>query len=76
MQQCGTTYRETYAIVVNSISVRSIVAMESIHKFTSISIDFVFAFPHSDVDVHVFMDINLGTGVDGNRGEWVLKLIK
>ena len=29
-----------------------------------------------DLYVDVFMELHLGMGVDGNRGEWVLKLNK
>ena len=36
----------------------------------------VLAFPKSDLDVDVSMEIPLGVRVDENRGEWVLKLNK
>ena len=55
---------------------RSLLAIESLHKFPSISIDFLLAFPQSDLDVDFFMYITLGIGVDKNRGKWVLKLSK
>ena len=53
-----------------------LIAIASIHEFPSISIDFVLAFPQSDLDVDVFMDLPLVMLVDGNRREWVLKLNK
>ena len=53
---------------------RSLLEIASIHKLTIISIDFVFAFTQADLDVDLFMDIHLGMGFDGNRGECVLKL--
>ena len=55
---------------------RSILAMESIYSLPSRSIEFVLAFTQADIDVDVFMGIPLGMGVDGNRGEWLLKLNK
>ena len=76
MQQWGVNYWETYNIVVNWISVRSRLAIESIHEFPIISIDFLPAFSQSELDVDVFMDITLGMGVDVNRVEWFLKLNK
>ena len=45
MQQWGVDYWETYFPVDNWISMRSILAKESIHKFPSRSIDFVLDFP-------------------------------
>ena len=52
--------------MVNWIIVRSIFALESIHEFTSRSIDFVIDFTQADVDVDVFMNIPLGMVVDVN----------
>ena len=62
--------------MVNWTSVRSLLTIASIHEFPIRSIDFVIAFHQSYLDVDVFMEIHLGMGVDGNRGEWVLKLNK
>ena len=59
-------YWETYAPVVNWISVRSLLDIESIHEFPRRSIDFVLDFTQSDFDVDVFMDLPSGVGVDGN----------
>ena len=76
MQQWGVNYWETYAPVVNWISVSSLLAIASMHELPSRSIYFVLASPQSVLDVDVFMGLPLGMGVDGNRGEWVLKLNK
>ena len=76
MQQWGVKYWETYAPVVNGISVRSLLHLASIHELTSRSIDFVLYFSQADLDVDFFMYLPLGMVVDGNRGEWVLELNK
>ena len=73
MQQWGVKYWGNYAQVAKWISVRSLLAIASIHKFTSRSIDFVIDFPHADLDVYVVIYISLGMGFDENREEWVLK---
>ena len=36
----------------------------------------MIAFTQYDPDMYVFMDLTLGMGVDGNRGEWDLNLEK
>ena len=72
----GVNYWHTYTPVINRIIVRSLLSIQIIHELTIISIDFVLDFTQSDLDVYVFMEITLGMGVDGNRGEWVLKLNK
>ena len=59
--------------MVNWISVRLLLAIASIHEFPSISIYFVLAFLHADLDGYILMDFPLGIVVDGNRGEWFLK---
>ena len=44
---------------------RELLAIESIHEFTSRPIEFLTAFAQYKLDVDVFMDIPLGMGVDG-----------
>ena len=73
MQHWGVNYWKTYPPVVNWISVRSLLAISSIHELPNILTDFLLDFPLYDLDVDVFMDLPLGMGVDRNRGEWVLK---
>ena len=58
------------------MGVRSLLAKESIHELPSRSIVFLLAFPQSELDVDIFIDLTLVMGVDRNRGEWVLKLDK
>ena len=73
MQQWGVNYWETYSPVVNWISVRSLLAIASVHQFTIISMDCVLDFLQYDIDVDVFMKLTLEKGVDGNRGKYQLK---
>ena len=54
----------------------SLLDIASIHELLSRSIDFVLAFNQDDLDVDVFVGLRRGMEVDGNRGEWVLKLNK
>ena len=49
------------------MSVRSLLAISSIHESPSRSIDFVIAFPQPNLDVDIFMDVPLGMLVDVNR---------
>ena len=47
MQQLGVNYLGAYAIVVNWISVISLIDLEIIHELTNRSISFVHSFPQS-----------------------------
>ena len=67
IQQWVVNYWETYSSVVNWFIVKFLLAIASIHKFPSRSIDFVGAFLHSNLAVDVFMNLTLVVGVDGNR---------
>ena len=72
----GVNSWETYAPVVDWISVRSLLAIASVYGFPSRSIEFLLAFTQDDLDVDVFVDIPVGIAVDGNILEWCLKLNK
>ena len=81
MQSWGVDYWETYAPVVNWMSVRFILTVAKIHKLDTKVIDFVLAFPQAKLDVDVFMEIPAGmvlSGPSGSfyRGKYVLKLNK
>jgi hypothetical protein len=77
MQQWGVDYWETYAPVVNWVSVRLLLAVATIHDLPTGSIDFVLAFPQADLDVPVYMEVPIGMDFDGcHRREMVLKLNK
>ena len=59
IQQWGVNYWETYAPVVNWISVTSLLAISSIHEFPSRSIDYSLAFPKYGLDVDVLITLPL-----------------
>ncbi|MEY3108605.1 MAG: hypothetical protein RL730_956, partial [Actinomycetota bacterium] len=78
MQQWGVNYWETYAPVVNWISVRFLLIISEIAGLETKALDFVLAFPQADLDTPVFMEIPIGIAVDGidqNRN-YVLRLRK
>ena len=75
MHRWGIDYYETYAPVVNWISVRILMALSIIHKLESNSIDFVLAFPQAELTRDVFMELPYGFEF-GYKGEYVLKLRK
>ena len=55
MKLWGINYWETYAPVVNWMSVRVLLVIVLIHDLPTRSIDFVLAFPQDDLDVDVCM---------------------
>ena len=57
MQTCGENYWETYAPVVNWLSVRTLLTLSITHNLETRSIDFVLAFPQADLDVDVYMEL-------------------
>jgi len=75
MQRWGVDYWETYAPVVNWISVRLMMAITIIHKLETKSIDFVLAFPQAELDRDVYMELPYGFQ-HGEKGKHVLRLKK
>ena len=75
MQRWGIDYFETYAPVVNWISVRILLALSIIHNLESKSIDFVLAFPQADLERDVYMELPYGFEY-GHKRQYVLKLKK
>ena len=75
MQRWGVDYWETYAPVVNWISVRLLMVLSLIYNLETKSIDFVLAFPQLTLERDVFMDLPYGFEY-GQRGKYVLKLKK
>ena len=75
MQTWGVDYWETYAPVVNWLSVRTLMTLSVIHDLETRSIDFIQAFPQADLDVPVWMELPWGFSKDNNRN-CVLKLNK
>ena len=69
MQQWGINYWETYAPVVNWISIRFLLVLSEIVGLESKALDFVLAFPQADLDVPVYMELPAGMEVKGDRHE-------
>lgn len=77
MQQWGIHYWETFAPVVNWLSVRLVLVLAIIYDLPVKSIDFVLAFPQSELDVPIYMELPVGFDVQtGQRGEYVIQLKK
>ncbi|MCP4479271.1 MAG: hypothetical protein GY818_14390 [Planctomycetaceae bacterium] len=79
MQQWGINYWETYAPVVNWISVRFLLILAQLLGLETQAIDFVLAFPQADLDVPVFMELPAGmivNGHDHDSSKYVLRLRK
>ncbi len=73
----GVNYWETYSPVVNWISVRTVLAIATIHDLPSFSIDFVLAYPQADLDVPVYMELPIGfESPKGVPGDYFLSLNK
>ena len=77
MQQWGVDYWETYAPVVNWMSVRTLLILSVIYGYHSRSIDFILAFPQAKLDTYIFMEFPAGMNCgEGSRKQSVLKLKK
>ena len=61
VKQWEVIYWETYALVVNRISVMSLLDIASINELESISIEYVPTFTQYYIDAYVWMYITLGT---------------
>ena len=75
MQTWGVNYWETYAPVVNWMSIRTLMALSIIHDLETRSIDFVLAFPQAPLDVDIYMEPPYGFDIDGKK-DFILKLNK
>ena len=58
MQQWGIDYWETYAPVVNWLSIRTLLVLSILFGYHSRSIDFVLAFPQVKLEEDVFMEFS------------------
>ena len=75
MQQWGFHYWETFAPVVNWLSVWLIVVLSIIDDLPMRAIYFVFAFPQAKLDVTIFMELPPGFQVEeGKKGEHIIEL--
>ena len=81
MQQWGNSYWETYSAVVNMLTVHLILAIANIHNPDSKAIDFVLAFPQADLKEDIWIQLPVGSQIDGQTEAeydkcYVLKLNK
>ena len=75
MQTHGINFWDTYAPVVNWMSIRTLLILSTIHKHHTRSIDFTLAFPQAETDVTIYMEIPLGCSVP-EGGDYVCLLLK
>jgi hypothetical protein len=75
MQTWGVNYWETYAPVVNWMSIRTLMALSIIHDLETRSIDFVLAFPQAPLEVDIYMEPPYGFDINGEKS-FILKLNK
>ena len=76
MQDKCINYWETYAPVVQWMSVRIMLTLAGIENLHKKSIDFVLAYPQADLDVDVYMELPQGFNLGHESGRYVLKLQK
>jgi hypothetical protein len=74
MQVYGENYWDTYAPVVNWISIRMMLTLSVIHDLYTTSIDFTLAFPQAEVDTTIYMEVPIGCEVP--EGDYVCLLLK
>ena len=75
MQVYGENYWDTYAPVVNWISIRMLMASSILFNLHTRSIDFTLAFPQADADDTIYMKLPFGFQAPTD-GDYVLLLIE
>ena len=76
MQGKGINYWETYAPIVQWMSVRIILTLAAIENLHTKLIDFVLAYPQADLEVDIYMELPQGFNVGPERRRHVLKFQK
>jgi len=66
-QEKGVNYWETYSPVVGWETIRSLLTLAIINKWTTRQIDFVLAFPQAEVECPMYMEIPKECYVDGSE---------
>ena len=74
MQEKGINCWETYAPVVQWISVRIMLILAAIENLHNKSIEFVLAYPQANIDVDIYMELPQGFNVRPEIRRYVLKL--
>ena len=72
MQEKGINYWETYAPVVQWMSVRIMLTLEAIENLHTKSIYFVLAYPQAKLDVDIYMELPQRFNVGPESGRYVL----
>ena len=75
MQTYGENYWDTYAPIVNWISIRMLLTCSILFNLHTRSIDFTLAFPQVDADVTIYMELPFAFQGPAD-GDYVLLLIK
>ena len=75
MQVHGETYWDTYAPVVNWMSVRIMLTLSVLQSLHTRSIDFTLAFPQAECETEIFMELPVGVNVP-EGGDYVLLLLR
>lgn len=71
----GVHYKESYSPVATWNSIRSMLILAAQHKWHTVQIDYVLAFPQAPIKKTLYMDIPRGFEIDGyDRKGHVLKL--
>jgi Reverse transcriptase (RNA-dependent DNA polymerase) len=76
MQTKEVNYWETYVPVVGWPTIRLFLTMMIMNKCQSKQVDFVLAFPQADIECDMYMQIPHGFHIDGDPGDYCLKLKK
>ena len=77
MQVWGVNFWENFLPVVNWMSVQILLTLTLLHGLEACSIDFALAFPQTELDQPVYMDLPIGCEVPGaEKGEYVIVLQK
>ena len=74
MQIHGENFWDTYAPVVNWISIRMMLTLSVAQKLYTTSIDFTLAFPQAKTDVTIYMEVPIGCIVP--EGDLICHLLK
>ena len=77
MQQYGVNYWETYSLTVNWISVRFLMIVAQVLELDTQAIDLVLAFPRTELEVPVYMELPAGMELAGHGkdiSKYLLKL--
>jgi hypothetical protein len=75
MQVHGETYWDTYAPVVNWMSVRIMLTISVLQHLHTRSIDFTLAFPQAKCETEIYMELPVGVNVP-EGGDYVLLLLR